>query len=114
MSIWTPSENVARKFWEEMKHFNGKKLLIIDDMAAMKAEKGIPFREIAWARNFGISWIITTQRVRRIPPEAVHSAQVLVVFPYRRISDFRDLLSSDDIRKVQALKGRGKYIVFHI
>lgn len=115
MSIWTPSETIARKFWEELKRFDGKKLLIVDDMAAMRAEKGnIPFREIAWARNFGVSWIMTTQRVRRIPPEAVHAAQVLVVFPYRRISDLRELLNTEDIRKVQALKGKGKYLYFNI
>jgi len=110
----TPSENSIYRAYSLLKRVKGEKLLIIDDLsAAYSKDRRKLGAFLSDARNHQISWIITTQRIKNFAPVLIQNARCLVVFPYRKLEDLREVLSNQDIREVTKLR-QHQYVVFEL
>jgi len=110
----TPREADIYKVYRVFQKVHGRKLLIIDDLtAALTRDRRKLGFFLSDARNHDISWIITVQRVKNFAPVLLQNARLAVVFPYRKLEDLREFLSSEDIKRVTKLK-RHEYIVFEL
>ena len=82
--------------------FPGRKLLVLDDIIIRRGQENGMF--LRTARNYSISYIITTQRLKYVSLYIVQNIHYLFVFRYRYLRDLEVVLTKDELKKVSYIK----------